>query len=114
MYDYPPLLGGEQQRVAIARALAMDPKVLLLDEVTSALDPERVAEVLVVIEKLASEGITMLVVTHEMGFARSASCVIFLEDGCIIERGGPDILMSASTPRVSRLGPPAHPKTERI
>lgn len=104
MHDYPGhLSGGEQQRVAIARALAMDPKVLLLDEVTSALDPERVSEVLAVIEKLAREGITMLVVTHEMDFARRASQqVVFLEDGCVIERGGPEILTSASTPRVTR------------
>ncbi|MBI3104156.1 MAG: amino acid ABC transporter ATP-binding protein [Candidatus Rokubacteria bacterium] len=102
MHDYPAFLsGGEQQRVAIARALAMDPKVMLLDEVTSALDPERVAEVLEVIRRLASDGMTMLVVTHEMEFARDmAHQVIFMDGGRIVERGGPDVLTAPSTPRL--------------
>ncbi len=102
MHAYPAFLsGGEQQRVAIARALAMDPKVMLLDEVTSALDPERVAEVLEVIRRLASEGMTMLVVTHEMEFARDmAHQVIFMDGGRIVERGGPDVLTAPATPRL--------------
>ena len=84
---YPvQLSGGQQQRVAIARALAMDPKVLLFDEPTSALDPEMVNEVLTVMRELAHTGITMLVVTHEMGFAREvADRVIFFDEGCILE-----------------------------
>lgn len=89
---YPvQLSGGQQQRVAIARALAMDPKVLLFDEPTSALDPEMVNEVLLVMRELAHTGITMLVVTHEMGFAREvADRVIFFDHGEIIEDAGPD------------------------
>ncbi len=88
---YPSKLsGGQQQRVAIARALAMQPEVLLLDEPTSALDPELVGEVLQVIQKLAQEGMTMVLVTHEMQFARKvADRVIFMEDGVIVEEGPP-------------------------
>ena len=86
-HKYPvQLSGGQQQRVAIARALAMDPKVLLFDEPTSALDPEMVNEVLAVMRELAHTGITMLVVTHEMGLAREvADRVIFFDEGCILE-----------------------------
>jgi len=89
---YPvQLSGGQQQRVAIARALAMDPKVLLFDEPTSALDPEMVNEVLIVMRELAHTGITMLVVTHEMGFAREvADRVIFFDHGEILEDAAPD------------------------
>ncbi|MCL4147551.1 UNVERIFIED_CONTAM: hypothetical protein GTU68_057671 [Idotea baltica] len=89
---YPTQLsGGQQQRVAIARALAMEPKVLLFDEPTSALDPEMVGEVLDVIKNLATSGVTMIVVTHEMGFARQvANRVIFMDEGQIIEQGSPD------------------------
>ncbi|MCM3893812.1 MULTISPECIES: amino acid ABC transporter ATP-binding protein [Gordonia] len=89
---YPAQLsGGQQQRVAIARALAMDPKVMLFDEPTSALDPEMVNEVLDVMVSLAKEGMTMLVVTHEMGFARKAADrVIFMADGAIVEDTDPD------------------------
>jgi polar amino acid transport system ATP-binding protein len=87
--EYPARLsGGQQQRVAIARALAMDPKVMLFDEVTSALDPELVQDVLDVMRELANEGMTMLVVTHEMGFAREvANEVIFMDQGVIVEQG---------------------------
>ena len=82
------LSGGQKQRVAIARALAMEPEILLFDEPTSALDPERVGEVLDVMKDLAEEGMTMVVVTHEMGFAREvADDVIFMADGCIVESG---------------------------
>ena len=90
--SYPSeLSGGQQQRVAIARALAMHPKVMMFDEATSALDPELVGEVLVVMENLAHEGMTMLVVTHEMGFAREAADdVIFMDDGVIVEEGTPE------------------------
>ena len=89
---YPDQLsGGQQQRVAIARALAMEPKVLLFDEPTSALDPEMVAEVLDVMVSLAKEGMTMVVVTHEMGFAREvADQVIFMDEGAIVEVGTPE------------------------
>jgi ABC-type polar amino acid transport system ATPase subunit len=84
------LSGGQQQRVAIARALAMDPKAMLFDEPTSALDPEFIHEVLDVMTKLATEGMTMLVVTHEMGFAKNvASEVIFMDHGEILEHGTP-------------------------
>ncbi|MFU8891850.1 MAG: amino acid ABC transporter ATP-binding protein [Anaerosomatales bacterium] len=84
------LSGGQKQRVAIARALAMDPEIMLFDEVTSALDPELVAEVLQVIQDLASGGMTMVMVTHEMGFAREvADRVIMMDDGMIIEEGEP-------------------------
>jgi polar amino acid transport system ATP-binding protein len=88
---YPiQLSGGQQQRVAIARALAMDPHVMLFDEVTSALDPELVREVLDVMKSLASDGMTMLVVSHEMGFARDvADRVVFMDDGMIVEQGSP-------------------------
>ncbi|MGZ4209566.1 MAG: amino acid ABC transporter ATP-binding protein [Actinomycetota bacterium] len=88
---YPSQLsGGQQQRVAIARALAMRPKLMLFDEVTSALDPELVKEVLDVMRRLPSEGMTMLVVTHEMGFAREvADRVVFIDDGMIVEQGSP-------------------------
>jgi polar amino acid transport system ATP-binding protein len=87
--NYPgQLSGGQQQRVAIARALAMMPKVMLFDEATSALDPEMIGEVLEVMKKLAAEGMTMVCVTHEMGFAREVSDrVIFMENGCIVEVG---------------------------
>lgn len=89
--EYPSKLsGGQQQRVAIARALAMTPKIMLFDEPTSALDPEMIGEVLMVMKKLAKEGITMIVVTHEMGFAREvADRIIFMDSGQIIEQGTP-------------------------
>jgi polar amino acid transport system ATP-binding protein len=88
---YPAQLsGGQQQRVAIARALAMDPKLMLFDEPTSALDPELVGEVLAVMKKLASEGMTMVVVTHEMGFAREvANQLVFMDAGVVVESGNP-------------------------
>jgi ABC-type polar amino acid transport system ATPase subunit len=88
---YPGRLsGGQQQRVAIARALAMRPRVMLFDEVTSALDPELIQEVLDVMQRLAEEGMTMVVVTHEMGFAREVgSRLIFLDEGVIVEEGKP-------------------------
>ena len=87
--EYPERLsGGQQQRVAIARALAMDPRVMLFDEVTSALDPELVKEVLDVMRELAAEGMTMVVVTHEMGFARDvADRVVFMDEGIVVEEG---------------------------
>ncbi|MCG6931526.1 MAG: amino acid ABC transporter ATP-binding protein [Desulfofustis sp.] len=90
--EYPSRLsGGQQQRVAIARALAMDPKVMLFDEPTSALDPEMVGEVLDVMKTLAREGMTMMVVTHEMGFAREvADRVLFMDEGKVIEEGTPE------------------------
>ncbi|MGI8433460.1 MAG: amino acid ABC transporter ATP-binding protein [Nocardioidaceae bacterium] len=89
---YPTKLsGGQQQRVAIARALAMQPKVMLFDEPTSALDPETVGEVLGVMKNLAEEGMTMMVVTHEMGFAREvADRVLFMDDGVVVEQGPPN------------------------
>ena len=90
--DYYPahLSGGQQQRVAIARALAMDPKLMLFDEPTSALDPELVGEVLDVMKGLASSGMTMIVVTHEMGFAREvADSLVFMDDGVVVESGDP-------------------------
>ena len=84
------LSGGQKQRVAIARALAMDPSIMLFDEATSALDPEMVGDVLEVLRKLAEGGMTMVVVTHEMGFAREvASRVVFMADGNIVEDGPP-------------------------
>jgi polar amino acid transport system ATP-binding protein len=100
--EYPDRLsGGQQQRVAIVRALAMRPDVMLLDEVTSALDPELVGEVLSVIRELASSGMTMLIATHEMGFAREiASRVCFLDDGIILEAGPPEQIFNA--PREQR------------
>jgi len=95
------LSGGQKQRVAIARALTLEPEVLLLDEPTSALDPEMVGEVLQVMKKLAEGGLTMVVVTHEMAFARDvASHVIFIDDGVICEEGSPDEIFS-------------HPKNQR-
>ncbi|MEU8588505.1 amino acid ABC transporter ATP-binding protein [Streptomyces sp. NPDC048664] len=99
---YPAQLsGGQQQRVAIARALAMDPKVMLFDEPTSALDPEMINEVLEVMRQLAQEGMTMVVVTHEMGFARSAANrVVFMADGRIVEEATPDQFFS--NPRSDR------------
>ena len=100
--SYPDQLsGGQQQRVAIARALAMNPKVMLFDEPTSALDPEMIKEVLDVMLDLAKEGMTMLVVSHEMGFAKAAAdVVIFMDEGEIIEQGPPDMIFD-------------HPKEER-
>jgi general L-amino acid transport system ATP-binding protein len=99
---YPAQLsGGQQQRVAIARALAMQPKIMLFDEPTSALDPEMIKEVLDVMQQLARSGMTMLVVTHEMGFARGvADRMLFFDDGLIVERGTPDEIFS-------------HPKEDR-
>jgi len=100
--EYPDRLsGGQQQRVAIVRALAMKPELMLLDEVTSALDPELVAEVLNVIRELAAGGMTMLIATHEMGFARDiASRVCFLDAGVILEQGPPEQIFTA--PREAR------------
>ena len=100
--EYPDRLsGGQQQRVAIVRALAMQPELLLLDEVTSALDPELVSEVLDVIRELAAGGMTMVIATHEMGFAREvADEVCFLHEGQILERGRPEAIFSA--PRQER------------
>jgi glutamate transport system ATP-binding protein len=99
---YPAQLsGGQQQRVAIARALAMDPKVILFDEPTSALDPEMVNEVLDVMVSLARQGMTMIVVTHEMGFARkAANRVVFMSDGQIVEEGDPESFFT--TPKSER------------
>ncbi|WP_308081107.1 amino acid ABC transporter ATP-binding protein [Streptomyces sp. NK15101] len=99
---YPAQLsGGQQQRVAIARALAMDPKVMLFDEPTSALDPEMINEVLEVMQQLARDGMTMVVVTHEMGFARSAANrVVFMADGRIVEQATPEEFFS--NPRSDR------------
>ena len=95
------LSGGQQQRVAIARALAMSPKVMLFDEPTSALDPEMIKEVLDVMVELARDGMTMLVVSHEMGFARAAAhTVVFMDNGEIIERGPPDAVFNS--PREER------------
>jgi polar amino acid transport system ATP-binding protein len=95
--EYPDRLsGGQQQRVAIVRALAMKPKLMLLDEITSALDPELVAEVLNIVRDLARGGMTMLLATHEMGFAREvASKICFLYDGLVHEEGSPDQLIDA-------------------
>jgi polar amino acid transport system ATP-binding protein len=104
--DYPDRLsGGQQQRVAILRALAMRPKLLLLDEVTSALDPELVSEVLQLIRELAESGMTMVVATHEMSFARDlADRVCFLDDGVILEEGRPEQIFSA----------PREPRTQQF
>ena len=104
--EYPDRLsGGQQQRVAIVRALAMRPYLMLLDEVTSALDPELVAEVLAVIKELAREGMTMLIATHEMGFARDiADRVCFLEAGRILEQGKPEKFFTS----------PEHPRTRQF
>ncbi len=97
--DYPDRLsGGQQQRVAIVRALAMDPALLLLDEVTSALDPELIGEVLNVVRELAAEGMTMVIATHEMGFARDiADRVIFLDEGLVLEEGPPERIFREPT-----------------
>jgi polar amino acid transport system ATP-binding protein len=94
--DYPgQLSGGQQQRVAIARALAMEPKIMLFDEPTSALDPELVGEVLAVMKTLAEGGMTMLVVTHEMGFAREAADrVVFMHEGVILESAPPALIFT--------------------
>ena len=104
--EYPDRLsGGQQQRVAIMRALAMQPDIMLLDEVTSALDPELVAEVLDVIRELAASGMTMLIATHEMGFARDvAHRVCFLDAGVILEEGAPDRIFGA----------PREPRTQQF
>jgi polar amino acid transport system ATP-binding protein len=104
--EYPDRLsGGQQQRVAIVRALAMRPSLMLLDEITSALDPELVADVLAVIRELAREGMTMLIATHEMGFARDiADRVCFLDAGRILEQGPPGRIFTA----------PEHPRTARF
>jgi polar amino acid transport system ATP-binding protein len=101
--EYPiRLSGGQQQRVAIARALAMDPKIMLFDEITSALDPELVDEVLAAMQQLASDGMTMVVVTHEMSFARDiADLMIFMDAGVVVEEGKPDQLLFA--PRTERV-----------
>ena len=104
--EYPDRLsGGQQQRVAIVRALAMQPNLMLFDEVTSALDPELVAEVLHVIRELASEGMTMLIATHEMSFARDvAHRVCFLDEGVILEQGTPSEIFGA----------PREPRTQQF
>jgi polar amino acid transport system ATP-binding protein len=103
---YPAQLsGGQQQRVAIARSLCMEPDMMLFDEATSALDPELVGEVLAAMRSLAEEGMTMLVVTHEMGFARKvASRIVFMDEGQIIEQGPPDQVLDH----------PAHERTQRF
>jgi ABC-type polar amino acid transport system ATPase subunit len=104
--EYPNRLsGGQKQRVAIARALTMEPKVMLFDEPTSALDPELIGEVLTVMKKVAQEGMTMLVVTHEMGFAKEvADRVIVMAEGQIIEEATPDALFdSPQDPRTKAL-----------
>src|SRR5690606_35423157 len=102
-YNYPQQLsGGQKQRVAIARALAMNPEVMLFDEPTSALDPEMVKEVLEVMKRLALDGMTMMVVTHEMGFAREVcDRVLFMDEGQLVEQGAPKQLFSN----------PQHPRT---
>ena len=100
--DYYPsqLSGGQQQRVAIARALAMKPEIMLFDEPTSALDPELVGEVLNVMRSLAKEGMTMVCVTHELGFAREvADQIVFMDGGVVVEKGGPDIIDHPTEPR---------------
>lgn len=99
---YPDQLsGGQQQRVAIARALAMEPEILLLDEVTSSLDPERVGEVLDTIRALAGDGMTLLLVSHEMGFVREISSrIVMMDEGCVVETGPPDEIFT--TPRHAR------------
>lgn len=101
---YPEQLsGGQQQRVAIARSLAMQPRLMLFDEVTSALDPELTGEVLKVIEDLAKDGMTMLLVTHEMSFARSvADKIVFMHEGRVCESGPPSILSNPQTPELKQ------------
>ena len=105
-HTYPAQLsGGQQQRVAIARALAMDPEIMLFDEATSALDPELVGDVLAVMRDLAADRMTMMVVTHEMSFARRvADRVVFMADGVVVEEGPPDVLLEA----------PSHPRTRQF
>ena len=100
--DIEQLSGGQKQRLGIARALAMDPVLMLLDEPTSALDPELVSEVLNVLKRLANEGMTMIIVTHELGFASQvADRVAFMEDGKIIEEGPPNVILKS--PKTQRL-----------
>jgi polar amino acid transport system ATP-binding protein len=103
-HSYPnQLSGGQQQRVAIARALAMEPKLMLFDEPTSALDPELVGEVLDVMRGLAADGMTMVVVTHEMGFAREVGdTLVFMDDGAVVEAGDPRMVLTD----------PQHPRTQ--
>jgi polar amino acid transport system ATP-binding protein len=103
LFEWPDnLSGGQKQRLAIARSLAMDPVVMLLDEPTSALDPELVAEVLDVLKRLADEGMTMIIVTHELGFAfQVADRVAFMESGKIIEDGSPNVILK--NPKTDRL-----------
>ena len=98
---YPEQLsGGQKQRVAIARALCMTPDIMLFDEPTSALDPEMVGEVLQVMKQLAADGMTMVIVTHEMGFAREvADQIVFMDGGVVVEKGGPDIIDHPTEPR---------------
>lgn len=104
--EYPDRLsGGQQQRAAIVRALAMKPRLMLLDEITSALDPELVGEVLGLVRELAESGMTMVIATHEMGFARDiADRVCFLDNGVILEEGPPEVMFSS----------PTHPRTQRF
>ena len=104
--EYPDRLsGGQQQRAAIVRAMAMQPDILLLDEITAALDPELVAEVLDVIRELAAEGMTLVLATHEMGFARDvADRICFLDEGVILEQGPPSVMLSE----------PREPRTQRF
>jgi polar amino acid transport system ATP-binding protein len=104
VHNYPnQLSGGQQQRVAIARALAMEPKLMLFDEPTSALDPELVGEVLDVMRALAADGMTMVVVTHEMGFAREVGdTLVFMDDGVVVEAGAPKAVLTD----------PQHPRTQ--
>ena len=104
--EYPDRLsGGQQQRTAIVRALAMQPRLMLLDEITSALDPELVAEVLILVRELAKQGMTMVIATHEMGFARDiADRVVFLDEGRIVEQGPPDQIFTA----------PREPRTQQF
>ena len=99
---YPcELSGGQQQRVSIARALAMNPDILFFDEPTSALDPELTGEILTVIKELAAEHMTMVIVTHEMAFARNvADTIIFMDEGVIVEEGSPDEVFSSDNPRM--------------
>jgi polar amino acid transport system ATP-binding protein len=105
-HAYPAQLsGGQKQRIAIVRALAMDPQLILFDEPTSALDPEMVGEVLAVMKELATEGMTMVVVTHEMGFAREVSDrVMFMDGGKIVEQGTPEEIF----------GNPQHPRLQEF